>query len=205
MDVKLQPFDGGKASKISIADTVFDRDYNESLVQQLITAYLAGGRSGTHAQKKRSEVRGGGKKPFSQKGGGRARAGTIRSPLWRSGGTVFAKKPRTYTKKINRKVYRGAVCAILSELCRNDSLVIVDKIESETAKTKNLLTKITALGLKNVLLVAESVTENLVLASRNLCDVDVTDVAQLNPVALLKFDVVVISQASVRRLEGSLI
>ena len=121
MDLKLQSFDGKKAGDITVSDAVFDREYNESLVHQVVTAYMAGARSGTHAQKTRSEVRGGGRKPFAQKGTGRARAGTIRSPLWRGGGATFAAKPRDYSQKVNRKVYRGALCSILSELRRNNA------------------------------------------------------------------------------------
>ena len=204
MDVKLQSFSGGKAGKITLSDAVFDCDYNAPLVHQLVTTYLANARSGTHAQKTRSEVRGGGRKPFSQKGSGRARAGTIRSPLWRSGGVTFSSRSKIYSKKINRKVYRGALRAILSELRRRDSLIIVDKIELATKKTKDLLAKITALGLKNALIVSESTTDNLMLASRNLSDIAVTDAAHINPVALLKFDAVMMSEDSVRQLEGSL-
>ena len=127
MDLQLQSFDGAKAGNITVSEAMFDREYNESLVHQVVTAYLAGARAGTHAQKTRSEVSGGGRKPFAQKGSGRARAGTIRSPIWRSGGTTFAAKPRDYSQKVNRKVYRNALCSILSELRRNDSLVSLIK------------------------------------------------------------------------------
>ncbi|NQY27591.1 MAG: 50S ribosomal protein L4 [Piscirickettsiaceae bacterium] len=204
MDLKLQSFDGKKAGTITVSDSVFDRDYNESLVHQVVTAYLAGGRAGTHAQKTRSEVRGGGRKPFAQKGSGRARAGTIRSPLWRSGGTTFAAKPRDYSQKVNRKVYRSALCTILSELRRNDSLIIVDNVELATPKTKDLLTKTTALGLTNALIVSETALDNLELASRNLYNIAATDAAHINPVALLRFEKVVMTQDSVRKLEESL-
>jgi len=204
VDLQLQSFDGSKAGNITVSDAVFDREYNESLVHQVVTAYLAGARSGTHAQKTRSEVSGGGRKPFAQKGSGRARAGTIRSPLWRSGGTTFAAKPRDYSQKVNRKVYRNAICSILSELRRNDSLVIVDKVELETPKTKDLLAKTDAMGVKNALIVTENAAGNLALASRNLYDLSATDAAHLNPVALLKFDKVLMSEDSVRKLEESL-
>ncbi len=204
MDLQLQSFDGNKAGTITVSDAVFDREYNESMVHQVVTAYLAGARSGTHAQKTRSEARGGGRKPFAQKGTGRARAGTIRSPLWRSGGITFAAKPRDYSQKVNRKVYRSALCVILSELRRKDALVIVDKVDLATPKTKDLLAKTKALGLTNVLIVSESATGNLDLASRNLYDIAATDVAHVNPVALLRFDKVVISEDSVRKLEESL-
>ncbi|PHS33115.1 MAG: 50S ribosomal protein L4 [Methylophaga sp.] len=205
MDLQLQSFDGKKAGTITVSDTVFDREYNEPMVHQVVTAYLAGARSGTHAQKTRSEVRGGGRKPFAQKGSGRARAGTIRSPLWRSGGTTFAAKPRDYSQKVNRKVYRTALCVILSELRRKDALIIVDKIDLATPKTKDLLAKTDALGVKNVLIVSENAAGNLDLASRNLYDIAATDVAHVNPVALLRFDKVVISEDSVRKLEESLV
>lgn len=204
MDLKLQSFDGKKAGNIAVSDAIFDREYNESMVHQVVTAYLAGARSGTHAQKTRSEVRGGGRKPFAQKGSGRARAGTIRSPLWRSGGATFAAKPRDYSQKVNRKVYRNAVCAILSELRRKDALVLVDKVELDSPKTKSLLAKTEALGLKNVLIVTENAAGNLALASRNLYDIAATDAAHVNPVALLRFEKVVMSEDSVRKLEESL-
>ena len=206
MDLKLQSFAGKKSKgNITVSDTLFDREYNESVVHQVVTAYLAGGRSGTHAQKTRSEVRGGGRKPFAQKGSGRARAGTIRSPLWRSGGITFAAKNRDYSQKVNRKMYRSAICIILSELRRKDALIIVDKVELDTPKTKDLLAKTAGLGVDNVLIVTENAAGNLALASRNLYDVAATDAAHVNPVALLRFDKIVISEDSVRKLEESLV
>jgi len=205
VDLKLQSFAGKKSKgNITVSDTLFDREYNESVVHQVVTAYLAGGRSGTHAQKTRSEVRGGGRKPFAQKGSGRARAGTIRSPLWRSGGITFAAKNRDYSQKVNRKMYRSAICIILSELRRKDALIIVDKVELDTPKTKDLLVKTAGLGVDNVLIVTENAAGNLALASRNLYDVAATDAAHVNPVALLRFDKIVISEDSVRKLEESL-
>ena len=197
MDIQLQSFDGSKVGSITVSDSLLDREYNESLVHQVVTAYLAGARSGTVAQKTRSEVSGGGRKPFAQKGSGRARAGTIRSPLWRSGGTTFAAKPRDYSQKVNRKVYRNAMCTILSELRRKDALVIV--------KTKDLLAKVSGLGLKNALIVTENAVGNLALASRNLYNLAATDASHINPVALLRFEKVVISEDSVRKLEESLL
>lgn len=204
MDLQLQSFDGAKAGNITVSDALLDREYNEAMVHQVVTAYLAGARSGTHAQKTRSEVSGGGRKPFSQKGSGRARAGTIRSPLWRSGGTTFAAKPRDYSQKVNRKVYRNTICSILSELRRNESLVLVDKVELDTPKTKDLLAKTDALGVKNALIVTENAMGNLALASRNLYDIAATDAAHINPVALLRFEKVIMSEDSVRKLEESL-
>ena len=205
MDLQLQSFDGAEAGNITVSEAMFDREYNESLVHQVVTAYLAGARAGTHAQKTRSEVSGGGRKPFAQKGSGRARAGTIRSPIWRSGGTTFAAKPRDYSQKVNRKVYRNALCSILSELRRKDSLVIVDKVDLATPKTKDLLVKTDALGVKNALIVTENAAGNLALASRNLYDIAATDAAHVNPVALLRFEKVVMSEDSVRKLEESLL
>jgi large subunit ribosomal protein L4 len=205
VDLQLQSFDGDKAGNITVSDAVFDREYNESLVHQVVTSYLAAARSGTVSQKTRSEVRGGGRKPFAQKGSGRARAGTIRSPLWRSGGTTFAAKPRDYSQKVNRKVYRNAICTILSELRRNDALIVVDKVELLSPKTKDLLAKTHAMGLKNALIVSENAAGNLALASRNLYDLAATDAAHLNPVALLRFDKVVMSEDSLRKLEESLV
>ncbi|EMR12550.1 50S ribosomal protein L4 [Methylophaga lonarensis MPL] len=204
MDLQLQSFDGKKAGNITVSDALLDREYNESLVHQVVTAYLAGGRAGTHAQKTRSEVSGGGRKPFSQKGSGRARAGTIRSPLWRSGGTTFAAKNRDYSQKVNRKMYRSAMASILSELLRKDALIVVDKVELDSPKTKDLLSKTKSLGLSNALIVTENAAGNLALASRNLYDIAATDVAHLNPVALLRFEKVVMSEDSVRKLEESL-
>jgi large subunit ribosomal protein L4 len=204
VDLQLQSFDGDKAGNITVSDAVFDREYNESLVHQVVTSYLAAARSGTVSQKTRSEVRGGGRKPFAQKGSGRARAGTIRSPLWRSGGTTFAAKPRDYSQKVNRKVYRNAICTILSELRRNNALIVVDKVELSTPKTKDLLAKTEAMGVKNALIVSENAAGNLALAARNLYDLAATDAAHLNPVALLRFDKVVMSEDSVRKLEESL-
>jgi large subunit ribosomal protein L4 len=204
VDLQLKSFENSsEAGSISVADALFDREYNESLVHQVVTAFLAGARSGTHAQKTRSEVSGGGCKPFSQKGSGRARAGTIRSPLWRSGGTTFAAKNRDYSQKVNRKMYRGAISTILSELRRTEALVVVDKVELDTPKTKDFLAKTSALGVSNALIVTENAFGNLELASRNLYDFAATDVAHINPVALLRFEKVVMSEDSVRKLEES--
>ena len=204
MDLQLKAIDGKAKGKISVSDALFDREYNEALVHQVVTAYLAGGRMGTHAQKTRSEVRGGGRKPFAQKGSGRARAGTIRSPLWRGGGTTFAAKNRDYSQKVNRKMYRSAISTILSELIRKDALVVLDKIELSEPKTKNLLAKTEKLGVTNALIVTESVNENLQLASRNLHNIDSCDVAHVDPVSLLRFEKIVMTEGSIRKLEESL-
>jgi large subunit ribosomal protein L4 len=203
VDLQLQSFDGKKAGNIIVSDALFDREYNESLVHQVVTAYLAGARSGTHAQKSRSDVSGGGRKPFAQKGSGRARAGTIRSPLWRSGGKTFAATTRDYSQKVNRKMYRSALAVILSELRRNDALIVVDKVEVDSPKTKDLLSKTESLGVSNALIVTENAAGNLALASRNLYDIAATDAAHINPVALLRFEKVVMSEDSIRKLEES--
>lgn len=203
MDLQLQSFDGKKAGNISVSESLFDREFNQSLVHQVVTAYMAGGRAGTHAQKTRSEVRGGGRKPYAQKGTGRARAGTIRSPIWRSGGVTFAAKNRDYSQKVNRKMYRNAIASILSELRRRDALVLVDKVELDTPKTKTLLEKTKALGINNALIVTENAAGNVALASRNVYDLGVTDISHVNPVALLRFEKVVMSEDSIRKLEES--
>lgn len=203
MDLQLQSFDGKKAGNISVSESLFDREFNQSLVHQVVTAYMAGGRAGTHAQKTRSEVRGGGRKPYAQKGTGRARAGTIRSPIWRSGGITFAAKNRDYSQKVNRKMYRNAIASILSELRRRDALVLVDKVELDTPKTKTLLEKTRALGIDSALIVTENAAGNVALASRNVYDLGVTDISHVNPVALLRFEKVVMSEDSIRKLEES--
>lgn len=203
MDLQLQSFDGKKAGNITVSESLFDREFNQSLVHQVVTAYMAGGRAGTHAQKTRSEVRGGGRKPYAQKGTGRARAGTIRSPIWRSGGITFAAKNRDYSQKVNRKMYRNAIASILSELRRRDALVLVDKVELDTPKTKTLLEKTKALGINSALIVTENAAGNVALASRNVYDLGVTDISHVNPVALLRFEKVVMSEDSIRKLEES--
>jgi large subunit ribosomal protein L4 len=203
VDLQLHSFDGKKAGSITVSDALLDRDYNEALVHQVVTAFLAGSRAGTHAQKTRSEVSGGGRKPFSQKGSGRARAGTIRSPLWRTGGVTFAAKNRDYSQKVNRKMYRSAISSILSELRRQESLIVVDKFDLDSPKTKDLLSKTQSLGVTNALIISESAAGNLALASRNLYDIAATDVANVNPVALLRFEKVVMSEDSIRKLEES--
>ncbi len=193
--------------KIELADEIFACDFNEPLIHQIVTAYMAASRAGTKAQKTRAEVRGGGAKPFRQKGTGRARAGTIRSPLWRKGGIVFAAKPRSYKQKVNKKMYKGALRSIFSELIRQDRLAIVDSFAVETPKTKALLEKLHSMKLEgNVLIVSDSIEENLYLAARNLINVDVREssVAATDPVALVRFDKVVVTEAAIKEIEGLL-
>jgi large subunit ribosomal protein L4 len=192
------------AKKIALADDVFGCAFNEPLIHQIVTAYMAAGRCGTKAQKTRAEVRGGGIKPWRQKGTGRARAGTIRSPLWRTGGVVFAAKPRSYAQKVNKKMYKGAFCSILSELIRQDRLLVVDSFQVATPKTKGLLQKLQELALpsNNVFVIADVVDKNLYLAARNLSFVHVADVkvAAADPVSFIKAEKVVITAMAIEEL-----
>lgn len=196
---------GSKKATIEVAEGVFGCKYNEPLIHQVVTAFLAAARAGTAAQKTRSEVRGGGAKPFRQKGTGRARAGTIRSPIWRKGGVVFAAKTRSYEQKVNKKMYRGAIRSILSELLRLERLFVVDSFLAETPKSKDLLKSLTELKLgQNVLIITEAVDENLYLAARNLPYIEVRDVAALDPVSLVGTEKVLITEAALRQIEGML-
>ena len=170
-------------SALEVSDTTFGREYNEALVHQVVVAYAAGARQGTRAQKTRSDVRGGGKKPWRQKGTGRARAGTIRSPIWVGGGVTFAARPQDHSQKVNKKMYRGAVRSILSELVRQDRLIVVEKFTVEAPKTKELAAKLKDMDLKDVLIITEELDENLFLAARNLYKVDVRDVQGIDPEA----------------------
>lgn len=195
---------GADAGTVEVADATFGKEFNEALVHQVVTAYLAAGRQGTRAQKTRSDVRGGGKKPFRQKGTGRARAGTIRSPLWRSGGVTFAARPQDYTQKVNRKMYRAAMRSILSELVRQERLVAIESFVVEVAKTKQLIAQLKELGLEKVLIVTEEVDEKLYLAARNIPNVDVVDVAAADPVSLVAFDKVLVTVSALRKFEEKL-
>ncbi|MDX2429033.1 MAG: 50S ribosomal protein L4 [Xanthomonadales bacterium] len=190
---------GGSAIKVSNA--TFGRDFSEALVHQVVTAYLAGGRAGTKAQKTRSEVRGGGKKPWRQKGTGRARAGTIRSPLWRGGGRTFAARPQDHSQKVNRKMYRGALQAILSELVRQERLIVLDGLELNSPKTSELINKLSELGLAKGLIVTAEVESNLFLAARNIPNVHALDVTSLDPVSLVAADKVVMTVDAVKKIE----
>lgn len=190
--------------KISLSDESFGREYNEPLVHQTVVTYLAGARQGTVKQKTRSEVRGGGRKPFRQKGTGRARAGTIRSPIWRSGGVTFAARPQDHSKKLNKKMYRGAMRCILSELIRQERLFVVSEFEVASHKTKDLVSKLKEFDLENVLIVAEAVEEKLYLAARNLHKVDVLDVSGLDPVSLIGFENVLITVSALKKVEEML-
>ena len=197
---------GKKAGKetISLSDESFDREYNEPLVHQTVVTYLAGARQGSVKQKTRSEVRGGGRKPWRQKGTGRARAGTIRSPIWRSGGVTFAARPQDHSKKLNKKMYRGAMQCILSELIRQDRLIVVNDFTLETYKTKDLVNKLKEFDLDNVLIVSDQIEQNLFLAARNLHKVDALDVSGLDPVSLIGFEKVLITVPALKRVEEML-
>jgi large subunit ribosomal protein L4 len=192
------------AGTVEVADATFGNEFNEALVHQVVTAYLAGGRQGTRAQKNRSDVRGGGKKPWRQKGTGRARAGTIRSPIWRGGGVTFAARPQDYSQKVNRKMYRAAMRSILSELVRQERLVAVEEFNVEAPKTKQVAAKLKELNLEKVLIVTEEVDEKLYLAARNLPHVDVVDVAAADPVSLVAFDKVLVTVSALRKFEEKL-
>lgn len=186
---------------VEVSDVAFGREYNEALVHQVVIAYLAGARQGSRAQKTRSEVSGGGRKPWRQKGTGRARAGTIRSPIFRGGGRTFAAKPQDFAQKVNRKMYRGALRCILSELIRQDRLVACESFSVDAPKTKGLLDKLKALELGSVLIVGDSVDENLYLSARNLKDVEVLDVQGVDPVSLIRHDKVLITVEALKKLE----
>lgn len=203
MEIQLGTFGEPKASKaLEVSDKVFGADYNEALVHSLVTAYLTGARAGTKAQKNRSDVRGGGAKPWRQKGTGRARAGTIRSPIWRSGGVTFAARPRTYQSKVNKKAYRAGLRSIFSELARQERLVVVDAFSLEQPKTKLLLEKVKQYETGgHFLLVDVEVNENLHLAARNLVGVETCNLSSIDPVALVQYDNVVITEAALRKLE----
>ncbi|MGB9578198.1 MAG: 50S ribosomal protein L4 [Halothiobacillaceae bacterium] len=197
MEIKLQ--NGGS---VQVADGVFARDFNEGLVHQAVVAYMAAARAGTKAQKTRAEVSGGNVKPWRQKGTGRARHGSTRTPIWRTGGRAFAAQPRDYEQKINRKAYRAAMSSIFSELVRQGRLIVVDAIDVEAPKTKLVVSMLQGMGLKGVtLLVPEVVSENLYLAARNLGDVGVLDPSALDPVSLVGSDQVVITVGALKKVE----
>ncbi len=191
-------------SSMDVADAVFGQEFNETLVHQVVVAYMAAGRAGTHAQKNRAAVRGGGTKPWRQKGTGRARAGTIRSPLWRGGGKTFAATTRDYSQKVNKKAYRVAIRAILSELVRQDRLVVVESFSVQSPKTKELTAKLKEMDIDRVLIVHDEPDENLFLAARNLPHVDVEDTSIVDPVSLIGFDKVLITAAALRQFEEKL-
>lgn len=199
--MELQVQNASGQDKLTVSDVAFGREFNENLVHQVVVAYLAAGRSGTRAQRTRAEVRGGGRKPWRQKGTGRARAGTIRSPIWRGGGKIFAARPQDHSQKVNKKMYRAAIRSILSELVRQERLVVMESFDLDQPKTRVLAERLRELGLDNVLIVTEDVTESLYLAARNLPKVDVRDTAAVDPVSLVGYDKVLITVPALRQIE----
>lgn len=204
MELNIVSFDKKAGKNVSVADEVFGRDFNEALIHQVVTAYLAGGRAGTKAQKTRAEVSGGGIKPWRQKGTGRARAGSIRSPLWRKGGKIFAAVPRDFSQKVNRKMYDGALKSILSELVRQDRLVVLEELSLAQPKTRELVQKLQGLNVEHALIVTDAVDSNLLLSARNLHKVEVCSHEQINPASLIAFDRVVITVKALKQIEERL-
>lgn len=201
MDIRMV----GSSGSISVSEDNFASPFNEALVHQVVTAYMAGARAGTRAQKTRAEVRGGGIKPWRQKGSGRARAGSIRSPLWRGGGKTFAAVPADHSQKVNRKMYRAAMRAILSELLRQERLLVVEDIGVNEPKTRTLIARLAELGIEGrVLLVVDEIDEAVYLAARNLHTVEVIDTASVDPVSLIRFDRVLMSAPALRKVEERL-
>jgi large subunit ribosomal protein L4 len=191
----------GTGAELAVSEATFGQDYNESLVHQVVVAYRNAGRAGTKRQKSRAEVRGGGRKPHAQTGTGQARAGSSRSPIWRGGGVTFAARPRDFSQKINRKMYRGAIRSMLSELVRQGRLVVADDLALEAPKTRLLASKLSSWSLSNVLIVVEALDEKLFLAARNLPHVELIEVAQINPLALVEHERVLMTVAAVKLLE----
>jgi len=199
-----EPGKGITDKAVDVSEATFGRQFNEALVHQVVVAFMAGSRQGSKAQKTRSEVSGGGRKPFRQKGTGRARAGTIRSPIWRGGGVTFAAKPRDHSQKVNKKMFRGAMQSILSELIRQERLVVTEDFVVDAPKTKQVQTRLKELNLENVLIVVEELDTNLYLAARNLKKVDVIDVQGVNPVNLIGFDKVLFTVGALKKAEEML-
>ena len=199
-----KPGKGTSKKAVDVSEATFGRQFNEALVHQVVVAFMAGARQGTRANKGRSDVNGGGRKPFRQKGTGRARAGTIRSPLWRGGGVTFAASPQDYTQKVNKKMFRGAMQSILSELVRQDRLLVVEDFSVDAPRTKEVIKRLKEYELENVLVVVEEVDENLYLGSRNIRTVAVTDVQGMNPVNLIGFEKVLITVGALKKAEEML-
>jgi large subunit ribosomal protein L4 len=200
MQVEIYSIDSDKKSGMEVSEIIFNKPFNDSLIHQVITACLANRRQGTHQQKTRAEVSGGGIKPFRQKGSGRARAGTIRSPLWRHGGVTFAARPGVYTQKINKKMYRGAMSSILSQLLRDNRLIVIDKFELEQAKTKLLVSLLKKLNATKPLIIVDEIEEKTMLASRNLINTLLITVNTVDPVNLLQHQNVIITKAALEKL-----
>lgn len=205
MQINITSLEKGSSVKtVEVSDAKFGRKYNEALIHQVVNAFRAAGRAGTRAQKTRAEVRGGGSKPWRQKGTGRARAGTSRSPIWRTGGVTFAAKPQDHSQKVNRKMYRGAMASILSELIRTERLIVVDAFTLESHRTRDLIAKLKALALTDVLIVTDAIDENLYLAARNLYQVGICDVVATDPVCLIGYPKVLITLPALKQLEEML-
>lgn len=205
MELNIAAPNGSKGGKVTVSDAAFGREFNQDLIHQVVITYLANARQGTKKQKTRSEVSGGGRKPWRQKGTGRARAGTIRSPLWRSGGVTFAaRSDQNHSKQLNKKMYRAAMRSILSELARQERLVVVDEFELSEPKTKGLISKLNEFDVQDVLIVTEEVTENLYLSARNLHRVDVRDAAGVDPVCLINYDKVMVTVPALKKIEEML-
>jgi large subunit ribosomal protein L4 len=202
MEIAIRNHTG--ASSVQVSDAVFGVEYKPGLVHQVVTAYMAGARAGTKAQKNRAAVSGGGAKPWRQKGTGRARAGTSRSPLWRTGGVTFAAQPRDYSQKVNRKMYRGAVRSILSELVRTERLVVVSELALEAAKTKALIALLKSHDLTDALILTDGFDDRLYLAARNLPGVDVLSAQEVDPVSLIAFETILATEAAIKKLEERL-
>lgn len=205
MQLNVLKTDGGNGDQVvDLSDVSFAVPFNEALVHQVVVAHLAGARAGTHAQKTRSEVRGGGRKPWNQKGTGRARAGTIRSPLWRGGGKIFAARTGDYSQKVNKKMYRGALRAVVSELVRQGRLMVVDQLTLEAPKTQAALKILTGLGAQKALIVVDQVDINFALAVRNLHNVELQQAGSVDPVSLIRYEKVVVTIDGIKRLEERL-
>jgi len=205
MDLKLTTATGKASTKsVEVSEANFGKEFNEALVHQVVTAYLAGARSGTRATKSRADVSGGGAKPWRQKGTGRARAGTSRSPIWRSGGMTFALRPQDHSQKVNKKMYRSAMQNILSELLRQERLIVVESLGLDAPKTKQLVDKLKALGVSTGLIIVDELDENLFLASRNLRYVEVCEAKKIDPVSLVNSDKVLVTTSALKQIEGML-
>lgn len=204
MELQVKQVGNSATTGLSVSEGTFGCEFNEGLIHQVVTAYRAGGRAGTKAQKTRSDVSGGGAKPWRQKGTGRARSGTIRSPIWEGGGVTFAARPRDHSQKVNRKMYRQAISSILSELIRQDRLIVVDDLKLESHKTRELLNTLKQFELDRVLIIVDQDDKNLSLASRNVMSIDVRDALHVNPVSLVGAEKVLITVAAIKKLEETL-
>jgi len=205
MELNLTTASGNASKKtLEVSEETFNKDFNEALIHQVVTAYMAGGRAGTKAQKNRSAVSGGGAKPWRQKGTGRARSGTIRSPIWRSGGTTFAAKNRDFSQKVNRKMYRSAMISIVSELVRQERLVVLSDLKMDGPKTKELAETLKTLDCENALIVTQDFEQNIYLSSRNLMNIEYTDAQHINPVNLVRYNKVIMTADAVKKVEEML-